>query len=335
MNKAKKIYSTLNQKWNYTRKDIDSILGLNKGIFQQARGSRIVVYHGVCRSDHTRFNSIFVRTRIFEKHLQFYKKYFHVISLDDYYRGHFSQDRFNICITFDDGFANNYKYVLPLMNKFQVPITFFITGIRDAGYDILWNDFLVLAQKYGPKKFKFDGEEFFKNKYGFYASMSRGRTLKDLSREDCFERKAEIIKSLQPMIPAKIMDREQEYWTQMTEREIRFLSRSRFTTIGSHGHYHNDLSKIPIVRARDEIVRSKHFLEDILQKEVRAIAFPYGSYSRDVLAESKSAGFSQLLATDFLFPEDYSDLTMRERFIVNPYISVNNQMLSTINGRYC
>src|SRR4051794_7324586 len=126
MNITTKIYSKLHGKWKYAINDLSGKLGLNKQLFQEARGARIIIYHGVCRSDHTRFNSIFLTLKTFEKHLQFYKKYFHIVSLNDYYNQRFGDERFNICITFDDGFANNYKYVLPLMDKYQVPVTFFI-----------------------------------------------------------------------------------------------------------------------------------------------------------------------------------------------------------------
>src|SRR5260221_13248063 len=135
------IHSKFLRKWKNIRNDMRGLLRMNEHLFLHARGSRILIYHGICQSDHTRFNSIFLRYKTFEKHLQFLKKYFHVISLNDFYNQRFSEERFNICISFDDGFANNYKYVLPLMNKYQVPVTFFITGIRHAGYDILWNDF--------------------------------------------------------------------------------------------------------------------------------------------------------------------------------------------------
>src|SRR5206468_10193539 len=146
MNILSKIYSKAHTKWKYTFNDVRSRFGLNENLFSTARGKRIVIYHGICLSDPTRFNSIFLKLKTFESHLQFYKKYFHIISLDDYYNQRFNKERFNICITFDDGFANNYKYGLPLLEKYRMPAAFFITAIRDAGYDILWNDILAYAQ---------------------------------------------------------------------------------------------------------------------------------------------------------------------------------------------
>src|SRR3954471_424235 len=104
MNIARKIYSKLRRKWKYSLNDFRGMAGLNNQMFQHAPGARIIIYHGICRTDHTRFNSIFLTLKTFEQHLQFYKKYFHIISLDDYYQLRVSKERFNICITFDDGF---------------------------------------------------------------------------------------------------------------------------------------------------------------------------------------------------------------------------------------
>jgi peptidoglycan/xylan/chitin deacetylase (PgdA/CDA1 family) len=294
-----------------------------------------VVYHGICASDPTRFNSLFLTKKTFEQHLQFYKKYFHVVSLEDYYLARFSEERFNICLTFDDGFANNYKYVLPLIEAYKLPATFFVTGIRDAGYDILWNDCVALAQKFGPVKFQFGKEVFIKNARGGYVSRVDGRQLKEMLRGESFKTKADLMKILEPWLPAQVKNTVTDYWQQMTLAEIQELSHSRFATIGCHGYYHNDLARHGFEDVKTELIRSKQLLENAIQKKVDSLAFPYGSYSRETVNIAKSVGFRKLLAAEFFFPDDPSDPAMRERFILNPYISVNNQMLATIHGKYC
>jgi peptidoglycan/xylan/chitin deacetylase (PgdA/CDA1 family) len=113
------------------------------------------------------------------------------------------------------------------------------------------------------------------------------------------------------------------------------MSRSQFVTIGCHGYYHNDLARHGSGDVKSELIRSKEFLENAIQREVDSLAFPYGSYSHETVNVAKSLGFTRLLPVEFLFPEDQFDATMRERFILNPYISVNNQMLATIHGKYC
>lgn len=322
----------IQEKWRVQRRyvgnDLRGLLGMNEAVFRKARGCRMLVYHGICETDPTRFNSLFITKDTFEQHLQFYRKYFNVISLEQYYNGQFSDSRFNICLTFDDGFANNYRYALPLLEKYEMPAAFFITAIRAAGYDILWNDFLAIAQKYGPAEVKILGQIFFKNKYGRYTAKEKD--LRDILRQGDFKQKEVMMAQLSQLVDVTVQDK--DYWLQMTEEEIRRLSVR--ATVGCHGYYHNNLASLSTGSAREELLRSKKFLETVTGKKITALAFPYGSYTRQTITVAKEAGFTQLLAADLLFPEDAADNCLHERFTINPYISVNNQMTAIIHGKY-
>ena len=280
------------------------------------------------------FNNIFLREATFEAQLQFYKKYFHVVSLDDYYHQRLSSDRFNVCLTFDDGYANNHKYVLPLLERYAMPATFFVTGIRDAGYDILWNDFLGLAGRYGPSKLSFKNEVFEKRNASGYFSAASGQSLKEMLRSAGFLAKEEMMEALYPLVPFRKKLAEQDYWLAMNGQQIREMAGSKWATIGAHGYYHNDLARIGVEAAEYELERCSHYLKKLTSRPIKALAFPYGAYSPAVVAVAKQFGFSQLLALDFHFPEDHSDPAMRERFVVNPFVSVTNQMLAIIKRTY-
>jgi len=334
MTLLQKIKTKLFRQSTYLYREIGHQLGFYKSFYNAARGSRIIVYHGICRQDHTRFNTIFLKLKTFEQHLKFYKKHFNVISLDDYYQQKFSNDRFNICITFDDGFANNHKYVLPLLEQYKLPATFFITAISATGYDILWNDFLSIASKYGPQKIVFKGEFYNKDHHSKYISTETGIGLAEKLRSDGFNEKAEMMEALYPLVPFKTNKHEEDYWLQMTKEQIKELASSSFATIGSHGYYHNDMALISIDDTSEELTLSKQYLENIIEKPVTSIAFPYGAYTPEVVAAAKDAGYKQLLATDFQYTQDHGDVTMRKRFTVNPFISVNNQMCAIVKHKY-
>ena len=326
------VISKLKREFIYGKRDVEAMMGFNKRFFKEARGARMLIYHGICLTDHTRFNPIFLTQQIFEEHLKFYKEYFNLVSLDDFYAGKFSSERFNVCITFDDGYANNYKYVLPLMEKYEVPICFFITAIRNAGYDILWNDFLGVVTRYGPSQLAYDNLVFRKDKFGRYASIQSGTTLVDHLKEDGFEGKEAMMKELKHLFPSG--KQEEDYWLQMTADEIRTLAASAFTTVGSHGYFHNSMDKLPIQEAVEEMRASRNYLESVTGKEITAFAFPYGNYSRRMIEEAKKLGYDKFLAMDFFYPEDKHDPSLRERFTVNPFISVNNQMHAIVTGKY-
>jgi peptidoglycan/xylan/chitin deacetylase (PgdA/CDA1 family) len=332
MSFAKKIISRVRRECKYVLNDLKATIGMTERFYRNARGARIVCYHGVCKTDHLRFNNIFLTLKMFEEHLQFYKKYFNVISLEDYYAQRFSNDKFNICISFDDGYQNNYKYVLPLLKKYQLPATFFITAVTEAGYNILWNDFLAISSKYGEKKVVYKNDTFYKDKHGKYVSIAN-ESLVERIRSGGYDLKIEMMK-LFPSIHFTDKKNDQDFWLQMRPFEIKELSECKLCTIGSHSYYHNDLARLNIEDARDELIRSKQFLEQITGKAITAFAFPYGTYSRMLVDEAKKAGYNKLLALNFHFAEDNVDKTMRERLIVNPYISASNQMIATIKGQY-
>lgn len=324
----------LKRKCIYTWQNFAGVYLLRNLLKIHAGKARIVTYHGICIKEHTKFNGIFLRKLTFESHLQFYKKYLNVISLDDYYKGNFHPLKFNICITFDDGFSNNHKYALPLLSKYQLPATFFITAIREAGGNILWNDYLGIFSRYGPKKLVYKNVLFNKNKQGRYISTVNGANLPEIIRSGDYDLKAEMIKTLSPIYDPTQNIQEEDFWLQMDEAQIKELASSTYCTIGTHGYYHNDLAKIPLEKAVKEMIDSKRYLEKITGSTITAMAFPYGTYTNDVVKEAKKAGYTQLLALHYDYPESYSDATMRERLIVNPYISVINQMHATIKGRY-
>jgi peptidoglycan/xylan/chitin deacetylase (PgdA/CDA1 family) len=334
MNLTGKIPSKLYRESKYLLRDTGHNLGLYNNFYKSARGSRILIYHGICKQDHTRFNPIFLKLKTFENHLMFYKKYFNVVSLDDYYEQKLSNDCFNVCLTFDDGFANNYKYVLPLLEKYQVPATFFITAIRAAGYDILWNDFLGIVSKYGPSNLVYKHKTYHKNDFDKYISIKDGKSLVEKLRCGGFREKEEIMNLLQHVVSFKSKKIDEDYWLQMTTKQIRKLAASPYASIGAHGYYHNDLANIKISDAAEELILSKQYLENLARKKVKSFAFPYGSYTPEVIEAAKGAGYRQLLAMDFNNSADHNDPAMRERFTVNPFISTNNQMYATINRKY-
>ncbi|WP_214073078.1 polysaccharide deacetylase family protein [Mucilaginibacter sp. dw_454] len=334
MDTVQKIKSRLSREYKLFRRDVRYALGLDENFYQNARGSRILIYHGICQKDHTRFNPIFLTERTFEQHLKLYKKYCNVVSLDDYYAGKFNPDKFNICLTFDDGFANNHKYVLPLIERYQMPATFFITGIANDGYDILWNDFLGIVSKFGPQQISCDGEQYYKGQYDHYTSIVNQVTLRDQLRATGFGPKAGMMNELYPLAPFKADPEQTDYWLQITPAQIKELAASPYATIGAHGYYHNDLARISLADALNELTKVKQYLESLLAKPVNSIAFPYGSYNANVINAAKKAGYNQLLAMDFNNSTDSMDDTLRERLTVNPFISPINQLYATITCKY-
>ncbi len=299
-----------------------------------ARGGRILIYHGVCLEDANRFHPIYIKLRDLETQLRLFKKHFNVLSLADYMAGRWSSDRFNLAISFDDGFANNHQYALPLLERLKLPATFFVTGIRATAQEMLWNDFLALLGKFGPPAFSYRDVIYHGAPFLKYRSGKSGLTLTEELRNSDFEEKAGMMKDLGRLIPARAKELSKPWWQQMTADQIRQCADSPQISIGAHGMYHNDLALIEPAAAATELLKSREFLESVTGKPVESLAFPYGAYTRPLLDQARLAGYRQLCAMDFLFPEDRQDTDLCERLTVNPFISPVDQLLACVSGRY-
>lgn len=310
-------------------RDLHWLSGTARRYFLNARGHCMLTYHGVCRSSPLRFNTLFVTAKTFEKHLQLYKEYCHILSPDDYFSGKFSNDRFNICLSFDDGFANNYSYVLPLLEQYKVPAIFFITGASRANQTVLWNDVLSAAYRYGPAALSFRGEQYTKDSNMRYIS-SAGKPLADILRSVEHGEKEQLIAPLKKLC----RQNEQEYWLQMNEEQVRVLAQNKWATIGCHGLYHDDMAFLTEEQLHTELALCKTNLSALAGKPVTALAFPYGSYTPNVIAAATQAGFTQLYADRFNHPADGQHPSLRERFTINPFINPVNQLYATIRGHY-
>ena len=165
-------------------------------------------------------------------------------------------------------------------------------------------------------------------------SIKTKKSLAELLRKRDFTAKQQMMKAFAELVSFLNKEEDEDFWQQMNIKEIEELSTSDFATIGAHGYYHNDLSEISIDDCKKESIESKQFLEKICKKKIDALAFPYGHYSRQVVSEAKKLGYNKLLALDFHFKEDQTDASLRKRMIINPYISVINQMYAIVKGKY-
>ena len=76
----------------------------------------------------------------------------------------------------------------------------------------------------------------------------------------------------------------------MTKEQLKGLSPS-LIAIGSHSLNHPYLSKIDEESAREEIQSSRTELQNLIGREVRLFAFPYGDYDGSIVEYCKNTGY--------------------------------------------
>lgn len=107
--------------------------------FQYSTGIVILNYHSVGSN-----NPYSLPAKSFEEQIQYLKQHYSVIPLASINRTENLGNRIYIVITFDDGYEDNYYYAFPVLRKYDVPATIFLTSDYIInGVDITknWSDY--------------------------------------------------------------------------------------------------------------------------------------------------------------------------------------------------
>lgn len=73
--------------------------------------------------------------------------------------------------------------------------------------------------------------------------------------------------------------------------ELRELASMPNVTIGAHGVKHVELAKCGDEQLNNELISSKHYLEDVIGKSVNTLAYPHGSVNQRVRNVVESVGY--------------------------------------------
>lgn len=158
---------------------------------------KVIVYHTISSPEVSLPSKIDISPEKFESHLAWLaKRAERVVTLPELLSAPADANLF--AITFDDGFQDNLTVALPLLEKYNLPMTLFAVAgfIGTEGY--------------------------------------------------------------------------------LSKAELKTLAEHPLVTIGSHGLYHRHFSQLTKDEAVFELTESKKILEQITEKEVDLLAYPYG-----------------------------------------------------------
>lgn len=269
----------------------------------------ILMYHGFSAlSDNvglTNFERKHLNIDDFEKQLKMFVKYCTPISLERLISNNELPPN-PIVLTFDDGYKNNYKYAFPLLKKYDVPATIFITtGFIDQttfiwpdrlefiidhadhkDFNFLWEeDNLVLELKTDAEKKK---TIRFIKKY-----------LKSLSESD----KVMFLEKLQHSLEVEYnWDKIPSLLLPLSWDEIREMRASRLITIGSHTVTHPILSRCTNEEQCCEIKHSHNRIKAELGEDCKLFAYPNGQaadYNQYTIQSLKELDYVGAVTTVF------------------------------------
>ena len=101
----------------------------------------ILTYHRIVENKNqtnSEINSISVTTETFEKQIKLLKKKFNIVSIDEILKID-NKFRKNLAITFDDGYKDNLTNAVPILEKYDVPATIYVTTrFLENKWDMWW-----------------------------------------------------------------------------------------------------------------------------------------------------------------------------------------------------
>lgn len=285
---------------------IASGIGKQKKLF-------ILIYHRVIdEPDFMRPREVDKKT--FHWQVQLLKKYFNVLPLADALEKMSSNTLPSraVCITFDDGYADNYLNAQPILNQHQLLATFFIaSGYLDGGR--MWNDTIIETLRLYAEK-KLDLTKIHLGMYDTVTEKDKAQAaqqiilkIKHLQAEQRTEY-TEYIATFVENLPDNLM---------LTSEQLLKLHKSGME-IGGHTVTHPIMAKIPPEHLQQEITDNKETLEFLLKVPIRFFAYPNGKPKQDYLPEQveliKKSGFKAAVSTQWGVADKNTDKYQLPRF---------------------
>lgn len=260
--------------------------------------ARVLMYHGVGEDGCHEVNSRHLSQRTFQRHLRLLNAHCHVVGLEALTAGERHPRKLTVALTFDDGLRNNLTHALPVLRDHGTPATFFVTGAARNGLRILWGDLLDLSERHTQRPLQVDGRTWRPNTAGRYALEGNGPLLRDhVKAAGGWGPKQELYDQLADLVDGPLQA-DRCYWELMTDDDLRTLVKDPLYRLGSHGWWHNDMGRIPVDQARNELERSVAYLKDVSGAPPTALAWPSGSWSPEGVRMAVGLGFSIQLAVD-------------------------------------
>ncbi len=230
-----------------------------------------------------------------------------------------------VVVTLDDGYADNLYQGKPVLERFDLPATVFVTtGHLRAQREFWWDELEQIFLQPGtlPERLSLtaDGaqhdwqlrdacnysEEDFRRHRSWNLTFRKDpsprhrlyRDLHGLLKPTSAGEQARILDDLSAWAGLKPVARESHRF--LTPDEILRLPDGGLVEVGAHTVTHPILSRLSVTSQRDEILGSKTQLEEILGSPVTTFAYPYGSrydYTKETAAIIQEAGFDCACST--------------------------------------
>jgi len=290
----------------------------------------ILMYHGISRPNDnhglTNFEGKHRNLDEFEQHLELFTKYCTPIFLEAAILNRNLPPN-PIVLTFDDGYKNNYTYAFPLLKKYEVPATIFVTtGFVDQT-NYIWPDQLEFIIDRAQSKnidFHYENDQITLELSSDEEKMKTIRSIKDHLKTFSEPKKLLFLDKLQKALGVEYdWDKIPSLLLPLTWDQIREMKESGLISIGSHTVTHPILSKCTHEEQRKELMVSQQRITEELGEKCVLFAYPNGrvaDYNQDTIRLLKEFGYWGAVTTNV----GYVDGSNRDKFQLNRFGSGGN-----------
>lgn len=236
----------------------------------------VVCYHGVVAAP-TSDDWLLLPLHEFERQVEHLSRNYRLLSLDDGLRRLRKGDLETptACVTFDDGYANNFTTALPVLRRYEVPATvYLVTGL--IGTDRrLWTTRIEYAVLDADVREVRVGDPRIDGALGTSAAERRqsARRIKEHLKRVDDDRRLELLETIIDLIgePDRVLDQHRL----LSHEELEAFDVDGTVSFGAHTHTHPILSRLPDSRLREEITRSVRVVHQ-LRNVSSTFAYPNG-----------------------------------------------------------
>jgi peptidoglycan/xylan/chitin deacetylase (PgdA/CDA1 family) len=226
-----------------------------------------------------------------------------------------------VAVTFDDGYADNLSLARPILERFEIPATVFVTtGALGASGELWWDELDRILLQPGRLPETLDlpiGGERFEALLGPAVSYGAEEARRHRPwrfgrrppgpRQIVYGRLWDRLFSLDSLGRRRAMD-SLRHWAGAGEQarpshrtlrpdEALQLEVAGLIELGAHTVSHPALSRLPADAQRIEIEASASALEKILHRRPRSFAYPFGDFDEGTPNLLREAGFREAVTT--------------------------------------
>lgn len=207
-------------------------------------------------------------------------------------------------LTFDDGYVNNYRLALPILEQHDAPALFFVSTWHVETGEVFWFDRITVPIQ-ADARGDLDLRDVGLKSYRFHSQDNS-------TRWDDIERLLVDIKALgnpgQPVVDlilnrcergasrharAALADRRP-----LQVAEIRAMHATGLCYFGSHAHRHEILTYLDDTALAEALRASREFLQKTLSLPPSDLAYPNGDADERVCAAARAAHFARGYTTE-------------------------------------